>query len=129
MNPKTVKVKIHKKVKPAAKTKAPIPSAVAARMRYVSGDTGSGGIPWLGVVVAVGAILLVIGIAVGAKSSHNSWPQNSTPVVSQSSGQEQQKESCDMGGLTMAEWMRQHNTTNNALLKARQEGVKTRRAQ
>jgi hypothetical protein len=116
-----MKVKIQKNsIRAAAKPKAVIPPIVQERMRYAAGDGGSGSRKWLGVIV-IGVILLVIGIAVAAKASHNSCSQDCATAVpvatnsTHSSGYEPQRYD-DLGGMTMAEWMKQNNT-NNALLR------------
>jgi hypothetical protein len=125
-----MKIKVYKKAKPEAKPKAVVSPIVQQRMRYMVGDGGSGSHTWLGVVVVVGVILLAIGIAVGAKASHNSAPVESAvvaPVATNppaSSGYDAKRYD-QLGGMTMAEWMRQNNT-NNALLKSRQAGVRAR---
>jgi hypothetical protein len=122
-------VKIQKNTKPQPKAKTVTP-AVAARMRYAAGEEHGGGFPWLGGIVVISIILLVVGIAV-AKASRSGWPANSysqenpaTNGLSQSGKYESQRYD-ELGGLTISEWMKKNNT-NNALLKARLDGVKAR---
>ena len=124
-----MKIKIQKNsLKAAMKPKPPISPAMQQRMRYAAGDTGGGGIPWPGVIVVAGVVMLGIGLAVGAKASHdNSAETAAAPVVTNSTPSSgfQSKRYDELGGKTMSEWMRQNNT-NNALLKSRQAGVKAR---
>ena len=119
-------VMTQKSTTPQPKTKAAVPP-VAARMRYAAGEE-HGGFPWLGGIVVISVILLVVGIAV-AKASRNGWPSNScthensaTNSLAQSGKYEPQRYE-QLGGLTIAEWMKKNNT-NNSLLKARLDGVK-----
>jgi hypothetical protein len=119
-------VRTQKNTKSPPKANAITPP-VAARMRYAAGEE-HGGFPWIGGIVVVSIILLVVGIAV-AKASRNGWPGNSysqenpaTNGLSQSGKYEPQRYD-ELGGLTIAEWMKKNNT-NNALLKSRLDGVK-----
>jgi hypothetical protein len=121
--------KTQKNIKSQPKPKVAMPP-VAARMRYAAGEEPGGGFPWLGGIVVLSIILMVVGIAV-AKASHGGCSSNSiarenpaTNGVSQPGKYEPQRYE-ELGGLTIAEWMKKNNT-NNAMLKARLDGVKAR---
>jgi len=90
---------------------------------------------WVGVLVCIGAILLLIGICAAVKASRN----NDNYVQADESGAKEYdvtytesqkyepKRYNELNGMTIDEWMRKNNT-NNAMLKARLEGVKKARS-
>jgi hypothetical protein len=90
---------------------------------------------WVGVLICIGAALLLIGICAAVKASRNTdtyeqvneSESRQNDVVYVKPEKYEPKRYAELNGMTIEEYMKKNNT-NNAMLKARLEGIKNARA-